>query len=80
MTVDEMRECIQQLIEGSEQWKAIKMVVLGNGRIGKTSLVYSFNQIVQPNIQVLFTCNCLNSSTSRYLLFLLLLELPIISL
>ncbi len=48
MTKDEMRQYIRQLVEGSEQWKAIKMVVLGNGKVGKTTLLRAFDTILHP--------------------------------
>ncbi len=49
MTADEMRQFIQQLMEEAEEWKAIKMVVLGHGRIGKTTLLHAINQIMDPS-------------------------------
>ncbi len=49
MSKDEMKNYVEQLMKGSEQWKAMKMVVLGNGRIGKTTLLHSFDQILLPS-------------------------------
>ncbi len=49
MNAASMRQYIQQLISGSEQWKAIKMVVLGNGRVGKTTLLRAFDGVLHPN-------------------------------
>ncbi len=50
MSKDDMRRFIQQLISTGEAWKAMKMIVLGNGRIGKTTLLEAFDDILHPNI------------------------------
>ncbi len=52
MKEDEMRQFIQQLMTDAEEWKAIKMVVLGHGQIGKTTLLHTINQIVTPSVKV----------------------------
>ncbi len=52
MTEEEIRRYIKQLMSNGEQWKAIKMVVLGNGRIGKTTLLRSIDQILSPSLKV----------------------------
>ncbi len=49
MKKDDIRKYIQQLISEGEEWKAIKMVVLGNGRIGKTTLLRAFDDILRPD-------------------------------
>ncbi len=55
MDKDEMRAYVQQLMSEGEEWKAIKMIVLGHGRIGKTTLLHSIHQIIDPSvIQVYF--------------------------
>ncbi len=55
MSKDEIRAYIQQLMSEAEEWKAIKMIVLGHGRIGKTTLLHSIHQIIDPSIiQVYF--------------------------
>ncbi len=59
MPKEEMREYLKQLMSEGEQWKAIKMVVLGNGRIGKTTLLHSIHQLLTPSQMV-----CLFPSTS----------------
>jgi hypothetical protein len=33
----------------SEPWRAMKMVMLGHGRIGKTTLLHAMKSILQPN-------------------------------
>ncbi len=48
----EMREYVEQLISEGEQWKSLKMVVLGNGQIGKTTLLHAFNQLLIPGYQL----------------------------
>ncbi len=49
MRQEQMRQYIQQLIASGEQWKSMKMVVLGNGRIGKTTLLQAFDDILHPD-------------------------------
>ncbi len=49
MSKDEMRTFISQLIQEGEQWKSMKMVVLGNGRIGKTTLLRAFDKLLDPS-------------------------------
>ncbi len=50
MEKDEMRKYIDQLISDSEPWRAIKMVVLGNGRIGKTTLLRYIDKIIDNKV------------------------------
>ncbi len=54
MKEEEMRNFVEQLIAGSEQWKAMKLVVLGNGRIGKTTLLRAFDQLLPGSSQKVF--------------------------
>ncbi len=49
MKESEMRNYVQQLINESEPWKSIKMVVLGNGRIGKTTLLRAFDKLLSSS-------------------------------
>ncbi len=49
MSEKEMRTFISQLIQEGEQWKSMKMVVLGNGRIGKTTLLRTFDKLLDPS-------------------------------
>ncbi len=49
MTTAEMQNYIEQLIAGSEQWRAMKLVVLGNGGIGKTTLLRAFDRLLFPD-------------------------------
>ncbi len=49
MKKDEMRMYVQQLIKDSEPWKSIKMVVLGDGKIGKTTLLRTFDKLLSPS-------------------------------
>ncbi len=71
MREEEMRNYIKQLISGSEQWRAMKLVVLGNGRIGKTTLLRAFDRILFPSSihQVFYSPSFLSftlSTTFRY--------------
>ncbi len=49
MDRDEMRKNIIHLISDSVPWRVIKMVILGNGRIGKTTLLRSIDNILNEN-------------------------------
>lgn len=40
----EIERTMYQLQDSSEEWRAIKLVVLGNGRIGKTTLLKALKQ------------------------------------
>ncbi len=51
-----MRRFVQQLIASGEQWKSMKMVVLGNGRIGKTTLLNAFDEILHPDTSLKVWC------------------------
>lgn len=42
---DEIRRHIEQLLQEGEEWRSIKLIVLGNGRIGKTTLLHTFDRI-----------------------------------
>lgn len=55
MSRDEMKKYVEVLVRDSESWKSIKLIVLGNGRIGKTTLLKAFNQILHPNEEVFST-------------------------
>ncbi len=45
----EMKHYVKELIAGGEQRKAMKLVVLGNGRIGKTTLLRAFDKLLFPD-------------------------------
>ncbi len=49
MKEGEMRSHIKRLMSEGEKWKALKMVVLGNGCIGKTTLLRAFDQLLHPD-------------------------------
>ncbi len=55
MSRDEMKKYVEVLMRDSKPWKSMKLIVLGNGRIGKTTLLKSFNQILHPNEKVIST-------------------------
>ncbi len=56
MKAEEMRSLIDQLLKNAEKWNAIKLVVLGNGRIGKTTLLHSINNLLTPSPQEVCFC------------------------
>lgn len=43
---------IQQLMSKSSEWRAMKLVVLGHGRIGKTTLLSVLHSVVDPHRKV----------------------------
>ncbi len=48
MNEGEIRSHITQLLQEGEEWKSIKLIVLGNGRIGKTTLLSTFDELLLP--------------------------------
>ena len=40
---------LEDLMTKSEPWRAMKLVVLGNGQIGKTTMLHSLKQLVQTS-------------------------------
>jgi hypothetical protein len=44
---------MQELLLASEDWKVLKLVVLGHGRIGKTTMLHAMKTILE-NSQVVF--------------------------
>ncbi len=54
MSREEMKKYLEVLMRDSKPWKSIKLIVLGNGRIGKTTLLETFNQILQVKERVSF--------------------------
>lgn len=47
--VHEIESFLKEMIENSEQWKTMKLVVLGNGRIGKSTLLHRLREYVQES-------------------------------
>jgi energy-coupling factor transporter ATP-binding protein EcfA2 len=45
----DIEHVVKELKLSSEPWNAIKLVVLGHGRIGKTTLLSSLEDILKPN-------------------------------
>lgn len=55
-TKERMREFLQELRLGSEEWRALKLVILGHGNIGKTTLLHAIQQLLRlPNLKISFT-------------------------
>lgn len=46
----DIESVFQELIKSSEEWRALKLVVLGNGRIGKITLIRAIKQQLNNNI------------------------------
>lgn len=44
------KQIANDLLEESIEWKAMKMIVLGNGRIGKTTFVRYLHQFLDPSV------------------------------
>jgi hypothetical protein len=48
-TREKMRKFLQELQRDYEEWRAMKLIVLGNGRIGKTTLLHTIRHFLnQP--------------------------------
>eukprot|EP00026_Physarum_polycephalum_P001439 Phypoly_transcript_01440.p1 GENE.Phypoly_transcript_01440~~Phypoly_transcript_01440.p1 ORF type:complete len:1130 (-),score=207.03 Phypoly_transcript_01440:9-3374(-) len=47
----DVRAFVTELMKSSEELRAMKLVVLGNGRIGKTTLLHAMQKILDPNFQ-----------------------------
>jgi len=43
---EQIQPFLQQLMTSSEAWRAIKLVILGNGRIGKTTMLHAVRRIL----------------------------------
>lgn len=44
------KQVAKDLLEESEEWKVMKMIVLGNGQIGKTTFVRFLHQFLDPTV------------------------------
>lgn len=57
--IDKIQSSLNESLRESEEWKTMKIVVLGNGGIGKTTLVSELLQYAQTNlihkVKALFT-------------------------
>lgn len=51
----EIKTLLTEMIHHSEPWKKMKLVVLGHGRIGKTTLLTTIHNILHPS-QVYQVC------------------------
>lgn len=60
-----MKKFLEELGKGHEEWRAMKLVIMGHGRIGKTTLLhviksqlnhYPYEQ-VSPNMNFMFKSN-----------------------
>ena len=45
----DIKPFLKDLMKNSEPWRAMKLVVLGNGRIGKTTMLHSLKKLVNGN-------------------------------
>lgn len=48
ITAGEIRDYLRKIMEGNEEWRAMKVVVLGNGKIGKSTLIYEIKKTLDP--------------------------------
>ncbi len=47
---DAIRSFLQEIMnKGSEPWKAMKLVLLGHGKIGKTTVLHALKSVLQPS-------------------------------
>jgi hypothetical protein len=52
---EDMESFLKELMASSEPLRSMKLVVLGNGQIGKTTLLHAMKNILSPNSkQVIF--------------------------
>lgn len=49
---DQINSFIRQLLANSSEWRVLKLVTLGHGRIGKTTLLNKLRLILNPNDRV----------------------------
>ena len=47
MSTKNIRHFLRDLMKSSESWRAMKLVVLGNGQIGKTTMLHTLKQLIQ---------------------------------
>lgn len=48
--VDQIELILEELKKSSEPWKKMKLVVLGHGRIGKTTLLKAVHNLLDPSV------------------------------
>lgn len=46
---NDIKEFLSQLMKSGEEFRAMKLVVLGNGRIGKTTLLHTIKKILDES-------------------------------
>ena len=49
MDVKDISPFLNDMMKNSEPWKAIKLVVLGHGRIGKTTMLQILKRLISTN-------------------------------
>jgi hypothetical protein len=57
-TTREIRDYLRECMEGTEEWRAMRIIVLGHGRIGKTTLICSIQDILVSSL-FYHSCICL---------------------
>lgn len=45
----DIRQFVSALMSNSEEFRAMKLVVLGNGKIGKTTLLRALKEVINPD-------------------------------
>lgn len=48
---DKIEEFLVELMKSSETWKSMKLVVLGHGQIGKTTMLAKFKNLLDPTFK-----------------------------
>lgn len=54
LTEAKTEQFLQELMKSSEIWKSMKLIFIGHGQIGKTTLVTAFKKLLDPSFKVLF--------------------------
>lgn len=49
---DQIEEILLELIKSSEKWNSMKLIILGHGQIGKTTLLTEFKTLIDPRFKV----------------------------
>lgn len=49
----EEKDRLKELMEANEEWRLMKVIVLGNGRIGKTTFIHFLHKLLAPETVLL---------------------------
>ena len=48
-SVEDLQSYLRDLLEGTEEWREMKLLVLGHGRIGKTTLIQAIQKLTKSS-------------------------------